>query len=146
MVDPKVVRRLIQNLQFYLNHLKNKSSVTLEEYLNDYDLQAIVERRLEEAITCCIDIGNHIISDENLRPAKSYRDVFKVLNENGIISNRVTKFLMELASFRNILVHEYADIDNKKVYTNFKLTLEIIPKYIGELIKFINKGKKKWKK
>ena len=76
MTDKQLMIRLLTNLKFYLGELEKKKKVSSEEYKGNYDFQAIIERRLQKAIETCIDMGNHIISDENLRPAKGYRDVF----------------------------------------------------------------------
>jgi uncharacterized protein YutE (UPF0331/DUF86 family) len=59
----------------------------------------------------CIDLANHIISDENLRPPESYADTFKVLMEEGIISKNLFKRLEKMAKFRNIIVHHYEVIN-----------------------------------
>ena len=133
MVDREILIRLLNNLKFYLDELNKKKNVSLKEFAKNYDIQAIVERRLEEAIECCIDIGNHIISDENLRPANSYRDVFKVLNENKKVSKALSLVLSDFASFRNILVHEYAGIDSTIVYRKFKSSIKIFPQFVKSI-------------
>ena len=137
MTDKQLMIRLLTNLKFYLGELEKKKKVSSEEYKGNYDFQAIIERRLQKAIETCIDMGNHIISDENLRPAKGYRDVFNVLHENKIISEKLRDHLSDLASFRNVLVHEYADIDASNVYKKFKSSSKIFSEFMGIILKII---------
>lgn len=137
MVDKELIKKLLSNLNFYLSELKKKRSISLQRFLSDYDIQAVVERRMQECIEVCIDIGNHIISDENFRPAKTYREVFFILEENKIISQDLAKNLADLASFRNILVHGYTDLDSKIVYQKFKSSINVFEKFIKNILEFI---------
>lgn len=139
MVDKQLIERLLVNLNFYVSELKKKKDITLKKFLSDYDIQAIVERRLQECIETCIDIGNHIISDEKLRPAQTYKEVFYILKENKIIKEDICEKLSDLASFRNILVHEYADLNHKIVYKKFKQSIDIFEKFIKNILKFVKK-------
>jgi uncharacterized protein YutE (UPF0331/DUF86 family) len=75
-----------------------------------------VERRLETAIQACIDIGNHIISQQNLGSPADYGQIFLILAEKGIINSKLSEKLIRMAGFRNVLIHEYRDILIDKVY------------------------------
>lgn len=54
-----------------------------------------------------MNLGNHLISGLGLRKAESYRDIFKVLEEEKIISSALSKELQNFAVFRNRIVHLY---------------------------------------
>jgi len=116
MVDVAVVRRVLSSLNESLEHLKSKRDISLQGYKKDRDTQAIVERRLETAIQACIDIGNHIISRQNLSSPSDYGEIFMILGQNNIIDDKQTEKLIRMAGFRNVLIHEYRDILVDKVY------------------------------
>jgi len=116
MVDIAVVRRILSSLNESLEHLKSKQNVSFEEYKKDRDIQAIVERKLETTIQACIDIGNHIISSQNLGSPSDYGEIFLILAQKGIINNKQSEKLLRMAGFRNVLIHEYRDILIDKVY------------------------------
>lgn len=116
MVDIAVVRRILSSLNESLEHLKSKQNVSFEEYKKDRDIQAIVERKLETAIQACIDIGNHIISQQNLGSPSDYGEIFLILEQKGVINNKQAEKLIRMAGFRNVLIHEYRDILIEKVY------------------------------
>ena len=116
MVDIAVVRRILSSLNESLEHLKSKQNVSFEEYKKDRDIQAIIERKLEMAIQACIDIGNHIISQQNLGSPSDYGEIFLILAQKGIISDKQSEKLIRMAGFRNVLIHEYRDILIDKVY------------------------------
>lgn len=130
MVERAVIERLFSLIKGYLNDLKPVQGVSFSEYSKDIRLQRFVERTLHIAIEACLDIGNHIISDEGFREPEDNRDVFKVLGENRIITESLQKRLQDMASFRNLIVHSYAKIDNEVVFG-------ILKKRLGDIEAFI---------
>ncbi len=64
----------------------------------------------------CADIARCIIAIEGFRYPDDYQDTFRVLGEEGVVSNELLPRLTEMARFRNLLVHIYAKIDDAKVY------------------------------
>lgn len=76
MVDTDVVKRILNSLNEALEHLKEKKDISLDDYKVNRDIQAIVERKLEIAIQSCIDIGNHIVSQEGLGSPDDYAGIF----------------------------------------------------------------------
>ena len=57
--------------------------------------------------------------------------MFKVLTENGILSEDDLPKYEKIASFRNILVHHYEKIDDSIVYGVFRNRLEGIEVYVA---------------
>lgn len=68
------------------------------------------------AIEAIVDISNHLISKLSLGKPKSYTDVFKILGQTGIFSEDNVKTFIQMAKFRNLLVHLYWQVDKEKVY------------------------------
>lgn len=94
-----------------MQKLEPLRSKALDEFLADSYLRDIVERNFEVAAQCCIDISNRIISLENaLRPSDSYESLLR-MGEIGVLPIDFARHLAPLAGFRNILVHEYLDLD-----------------------------------
>lgn len=116
MVDPDRVRSKLGHLETYLKGLDEKQDCSLEEYRHDRDVQDIVERRFEKAVQACLDITSHIVTTENFRDPQDYGDMFRVLEEEEILSSTLADEMVEMAGFRNVLAHEYASIDSERVY------------------------------
>lgn len=88
----------------------------MKEFLKDPYLRDIVERNLEVAAQCCIDIANRIISiEEALKPADYYQSFLR-LGEIGVLPMDFARRFAPIAGFRNVLVHEYPAIDWNEVY------------------------------
>ncbi len=78
-----------------------------------------MERFLHLAIEEVIDIANHIVSFEQWREPSGYRDLLQILSEKGIIPEKQLPRFQNMASFRNMLVHRYENIDEELVYGIF---------------------------
>ncbi len=114
MVDQEVVKSKLLNLEEYINDLLEYENITLVKYKNDKLLQRYLERTLHLAIESILDIGNHIISDERLGSPDNNSDIIKILADKGIIKENRDKYI-KMAKFRNIIVHDYAEIDKEVV-------------------------------
>ena len=90
---------------------KNRAEFDADSYLRD-----IVERNLEIAAQCCIDICNRIISLEGARKPTDYYEGFLILGEAGVLQADFAARLAPLSGFRNILIHEYIAINWDLVY------------------------------
>jgi len=87
-----------------------------EVFDRDPYLRDIVERNLEIAAQCCIDICNRIISLENVKKPIDYYDAILRMGEIDVLPMDFAKDLAPITGFRNILVHEYLGIDWDEVY------------------------------
>jgi uncharacterized protein YutE (UPF0331/DUF86 family) len=106
----------------------------LEEYLADENLQMIVERRLQLSIQVCIDIANHVIAHLGLRVPDSQENVFSILATGGIITRDLAQRMVGMVGFRNILVHDYLDIDSSLVHNHLSQRLSDFSQFSQELI------------
>ncbi len=95
------------------------------DFRDDPYLRDIVERNLEVSAQCVIDIANRIISIEGAPHPPDYRTAIIRLGEVGVIDPEFAEDLAPLAGFRNILVHQYLDIDWSIVYGNLSRLNEL---------------------
>ena len=120
MADPDRLRTKLGHLEEYLRGLAERQGVTKETYLRDRDQQDIVERRFEKAIQACLDVASHVVASEGFREPTDYGDLFRILEENEVISPTTADEMVEMAGFRNVLAHEYARIDDERVYEHLQ--------------------------
>jgi uncharacterized protein YutE (UPF0331/DUF86 family) len=120
-------------LEEYVAILKGYQHHDVEDLMRDHTLRGAVERYIEVALECMIDIGEMIISKEKLKRPDTYRDVFLLLGEHGILPDDFAKDLAPAAGFRNVLVHMYAKIDIDRLYYYLENNLEDIERF-GEYI------------
>lgn len=122
-----------RNLRF----LKQMKTLTPEQFVENYkDVQA-AKYSLLEIMEACIDIANYIISIKGFRRAEEYSEMFRVLKEEHIIRKELATKLEDMARFRNLLVHRYGEVDNRRVLEIIKHNLKDIKEFEKEIQKFI---------
>lgn len=136
MVRREVVLSRISKLDEYIKFLYEMEKYSKEEYLLDPMIYGSSERFLHLAIECVIDIANHIISDMGYRKPSSNREIFEILFENKIINNNLKENLSNMAGFRNILVHDYTNLDREIVYEILNNNLKDIEDFRKIAIKY----------
>lgn len=112
MLDLTVIILRLKKLDEYVARLKRFENIDSKIYFEDYDLQAIAERNLQLAIQACMDIGSYIIARQNLTIPDSEENTFVVLAQADIITRTLANRIKGMVRFRNILVHDYMDIDS----------------------------------
>ena len=136
MVNRDVVLTKVDHLKRNLARLKEKQGVDLSRFLADPDLQDIVLMNLQAAIQNCIDIAGHIISDQDWGVAGSLAGLFDLLWEKKVITEETREMMRSMAGFRNLIVHEYAELDLKKVYEVFTTRLGDFDLFLEEVAAF----------
>ena len=141
MVDPLLIGRKIAELERYLGQIGEYTDISVKKYEEDWKTQRIVERTLHLMIELCIDIANHIISDKNLRMPTSYADTFRVLMEERFIRRTLFNRLEKMAKFRNIIVHQYEQVEPEIVVSILKKNLKDFEEYKKAILKVISEEK-----
>jgi len=133
MVNRDVVVAKIANVQRSLDRLKEKQGIALKEFSMDRDIQDIVLLNLQTAIQSCIDLASHIVSDNNWGIPGSLAGLFDILYEKKVITNDTRKIMRSMVGFRNLIVHEYTELDMNKVYDIFSNRLNDFNGFLKEI-------------
>jgi uncharacterized protein YutE (UPF0331/DUF86 family) len=115
-VEPDVVRRKLLEIGDATGHLRSWLPVTIDQLETDQQLRWAVERGLQLAAEALFDVGAHLLAAEFQEVVDEYRQIPRRLLARGVLSSATADRLKGLAGFRNILVHEYADIDLQRVH------------------------------
>ncbi|MGH2723874.1 MAG: type VII toxin-antitoxin system HepT family RNase toxin [Actinomycetota bacterium] len=115
MVDPGRLRALLDRLGEESGHLRRMAERPAAELLADEDALAAAKYRFVVAIETCIDAGEHVIASEGLEAPSSFAKVFRVLAASGYLHTDIGAELERMARFRNLLVHGYQEVDDRRV-------------------------------
>ncbi|MFZ5800314.1 MAG: type VII toxin-antitoxin system HepT family RNase toxin [Candidatus Omnitrophota bacterium] len=137
MIDYKGIAVRLDKLNEYLKFLKSYQKISFAEFKKDYTLQGAVCRYFQLAVECVTDTGELLISSLALRKPKDAKEVIMILGENKIIPAAFAKRFAPVAGFRNILVHEYLEIDFKKVYQHLRKDLSDFNLYAKRIALYV---------
>lgn len=85
-----------------------------------------------------LDIGNHLISRLEYEKPETYQEILLILGKISIIPKEFAKKIAKMAGFRNILIHNYLEINERLVFEYLQNNLsdfEDFNKYIIEYLK-----------
>ena len=137
-IDKNLIQGKIDIIEKNMDFLREYKDMNAQEFLNNYkDIQA-AKYSLFEIIEACIDIASHIISAKGFERPESYAEMFEILGKKNILESELSKYLSDMAKFRNILVHSYAKVDNSKVLAFVKEELVDVENFIKILLELIN--------
>ncbi|MCU0561196.1 MAG: DUF86 domain-containing protein [Desulfobacterales bacterium] len=131
----KTIERKMTTVQERVSRLRQLAEklTSFDDYRDSNDARDIAERNLQIAIEACLDIGKIIISRQKLPEPKDYKGVFLALTQANIIRTETTRFLLDMAGARNILVHGYDKVDDSLVYGILKRHLDDFDVFLNEI-------------
>ncbi len=133
-----VLERLIA-LRNEIAYLRSEAGdvASVQAYAGNMRLKRAVERSLQVAVEICLDIGRRIIALEGLRYPADNQDVFRILIEAHITPDDMVPTLLNMARFRNLIIREYARIDDAQVYailqqrlSDFDAFTDVVRRYV----------------
>jgi len=105
-----------------------KANPTLGKYRISWKDRDAVERNLHKIIEAIIDIGKMLIAEKKFREPANNREVFQILEENGIFPLEFIPLSDKMIGMRNVIVHGYDRIDDSIVFGVLKKNLGNIKK------------------
>ena len=137
-VDKELILRKIKLLEEDLAQLKNYKDLNIEEYLNNKEVQLVVERLLEKVTGRLIDINYHILREEYEIMPEDYYNSFIEMGKNKIITPEFAEEIAKSAGLRNALAHEYEKIDQSLIFKAISTALTQIPRYLQKVLNFLS--------
>jgi uncharacterized protein YutE (UPF0331/DUF86 family) len=108
----------------------------LHEFLDDADAQDIVVLNFQNAIQGCIDLADHLITDQEWGIPGSAGEAMDKLAEHSVISRDEAETYKSMMRFRNLTVQAYAKIDYQQVYDVMQNGQKDIERYIESIATF----------
>ena len=120
-----------------LHNLQRHTGRTANELRSNADLRWAVERGLHLCVQNALDIATHISAACGL-DAPDYSRAIERLADLGILTEQFATKLRPMAGFRNILVHDYLQVDQEIVASvlneklgDFDTFISCVESYLG---------------
>ncbi len=145
MIRVDFVNRKCRLIAEDLSHLLHFKDDSLEEIAGDFIKLAAVERLLERIIMRAIDINLHLIGElssgmDEKSTRLTYRDSFLRLADYGVYPESFALEISKSAGLRNILLHDYNDVNRTLLHAAIQNCLRDYTIYIEHITAFIRGG------
>jgi uncharacterized protein YutE (UPF0331/DUF86 family) len=101
--------------------------------------QAVAERHLERMIGRMIDVNFHLLTESGQPPPSDYHASFVQLAGLGVLEAAFAHRIASSAGLRNRIVHEYDEIDHRRIFEALTMALADIPSYVGQVQAYVER-------
>jgi uncharacterized protein YutE (UPF0331/DUF86 family) len=136
-INIEKIKTLEKDLLNTVSEIKSIIAMNEEVFVKEPKEIYALRYLLIEAVEAMANICNHILTRVTSQVPKGYPDCFEKLSEAGIITRELGEKLRKLASLRNILIHKYWEIDDRKIFGSAKENIEDFEQYLREINQFI---------
>lgn len=126
------INRRVSDIEENLRILRRYSERPEQEFLANQEALGAAKYAFVVAIEAAVSIAAHLCAKLLSRSPASQRDSFEMLGEAGILPADLAGELAKMASFRNLLVHGYAEVNNVTM-------LAIMRERLGDLERFVRR-------
>lgn len=137
MIDKKRILAKVDELDGYLYELQSISPEDFKDYQRT-EIKRSCERLLQLSVECVIDICKIFVSNLKLGLPSEENDLFEKMESERIITEEMNVILKEMKGFRNILVHEYAVVDDEIVYAVIKTRMGDFKMFKKQIIEWMS--------
>lgn len=127
-----VIQRKLALLDTQVSKLEESlKNVSLAEFEASWILRSMAERALQVAAEILIDIAERILALENAGPAATAAEAMESLVRLGVLKS--AQPYVNITRFRNLIVHQYEEIDPVILFDLSKKRLGDFRKFRDEI-------------
>jgi uncharacterized protein YutE (UPF0331/DUF86 family) len=119
-----VIINKIETIKRCIKRIEEEYSNTPSN-LENYTKQDSIILNLQRMCEATLDLGLHYIKMKRLEIPQTSKQIFEILEKNGLIDKKISINLQGMVGFRNIAVHDYQSL-------NIEILQKIIEKHLGD--------------
>jgi uncharacterized protein YutE (UPF0331/DUF86 family) len=137
-LDIQKIKFRISEIQESLLEIRKYIAMPEKDFWQDHRNILAIEQLLLRAIEASGSICLHFAVKKLKKGVDSFSQCFELMLENGLVDKNLSENLIRMSRFRNLLVHKYWNIDEKRVYEYAKNNLADFEKFISSIKQQIN--------
>lgn len=130
-----VLTKKVAVIEETLGRLREHLPRSYERFASDWVTQKMAERSLQVIIKAMLDIGERLIALQEGGPCATAAAVMEQLERMGVVSSAAA--YVPMVRFRNLLVHQYEQIDPAIVYGVASKKLSDVEAFIQEIRRYV---------
>lgn len=112
-------------------------SPTAKELAQDRGRRHITERVLTQLVELAVGVNSHVVAARLGRAPGDYTESFELAADAGLISRELAAELRASAGMRNVLVHEYLDVDLQRIAEAVPRARDAYARYVAQVATFL---------
>jgi uncharacterized protein YutE (UPF0331/DUF86 family) len=115
VVDRRRVALLLRRITDELYYLEARSAEDRAVLRADDERLSGLKYRFVTTIEGVVNVAQHLCASEGWGPPKDNADSLRVLARHEVLDAQLADGLAHAVGFRNLLVHQYVDVDDDRV-------------------------------
>ncbi len=136
-IDIKKIKKRISEIEENLMKIRKYTTLSDNQFWADerniYTIKQLLLQTIEATGSICL----HLVVKKLKKGVERFGECFEQLEKGRIINSSLYRELKSMIDFRNMLVHRYWEIDDKKVLKYAREDLGDFEKFIKEIKKFL---------
>ncbi len=129
------IKDKIELVASYNNYLYKIFPKNIKDYKENLTIKAACERYFEKILEAYTDIAFLFAREKGFELPEDEDSIFYILTKNKIISEKLAENIRSAKGMRNVIAHQYGEIDDEKVFNSTEQELE------KDIEEFLNKVK-----
>lgn len=140
MINKTLVMQRLELIHYWLKNLEQLANLSYEQFIANNLNPAATESYLRRSLEAIFDIGRHILAKTgHLEMAGEYKAIAKGLADHNFISHALGEKLIQMAGYRNRMVHFYSMVTEKELHNILLNNLVDIEQFTIEIKRTIFK-------
>lgn len=132
-IDAGVISTRLAVMADLVGYLSSLGAVTGAQLRDDLERRLAVERALCGLVDQAVDINAHVVTRLLGRPPQTQRESFELARRAGFLTEDLVARLAPSTGLRNLLVHDYVEVDLDRVAAVIPLAVEGYRDYVREV-------------
>ena len=139
-MDEDRLNRLLTEMEDLNKKAEDLLSTPLENFLRDFRAIYALKMILVEMTEIILSIGLLILKEDfKIREIEGYVWILRELVKREVLSNEIGENLEALVRLRNMIIHRYWEVDERRLYRESKESIGLIKKFIEEVKNYASK-------
>lgn len=138
MINRLLIKQRLALIGSYLSELEKLAAISKEAFLRDKLKTGAAESYLRRSLEAIFDIGRHILAKTgSVELAGEYKTIATGLAQKNIVDKNLSEKLVEMAGYRNRLVHMYSHVTDEELYEIIAGNLKDIREFVKQLRNYL---------
>lgn len=139
MIDQEVIISRLDRIKKNLKVLEKITDIPFDEFVSNSLYHLAAERAIQTSIQAMIDICSYLVAESQAAMPAQYGELPQILSKEGVFPKDLADRLTSMIGMRNVLVHEYLQIDLERVYTAIRDNLGDFDEFARHIVAYLEK-------
>jgi uncharacterized protein YutE (UPF0331/DUF86 family) len=139
MIKPAVILQLLESLREQITLLEPLQSESLANLMADPLRYNGLLHLMQTSVEHVTDVGAHLLAGSGLEVPDEYKQIITKMGQHDILPYEFANRIAPMASFRNIVVHQYLTVDPVRVYEHLQHGLGDFEQFIGYIYEYLRR-------